>query len=136
MKKNEEKEVCLTLMEKVIKGYSDTAINEDVCATKILDSILSYESHTANLGNLDKACVLADMGLRQTVKHNFLGYISSYLYDVAWNKVEINKKNEDIKKELKCAYLISCIQPDNIMQRYAANLYEKVFGGKIDEDLV
>ena len=136
MKKNEEKEVCLTLMEKVIKGYSDTAINEDVCATKILDSILSYESHTANLGNLDKACVLADMGLRQTVIHNFLGYISSYLYDVAWNKVEINKKNEDIKKELKCAYLISCIQPDNIMQRYAANLYEKVFGGKIDEDLV
>ena len=95
MRRSEGTEVCLTLMEKMIKGYKDTAVNEDVCATRILGLKCNYEGYTANAGNLDKACVLTDMGLRQTVKHNFLGYISSYLYDVAWNKLEMNKINQE-----------------------------------------
>lgn len=136
MRKSEGTEVCLKLMEKMIKGYRDTAINEDVCATKILSLKCNYEGYTANSGNLDKACVLVDIGMRDAVKHNFLGVISSYLYDLAWNKAKMNKKNEDIKKALKCTYLFSSIQNDIIMRRFSANLYQNMFEEKIDTGLL
>lgn len=132
MRRSEGTEVCLTLMEKMIKGYRDTAINEDVCAMNILWLNRKYESFTANSGNFDTACVLADRGMREVIKHNFLGGISSYLYELAWNKAKKSEKDKELKKLLKCVYTATQIRSNIVLRQFADKLYQDLFGDNIE----
>lgn len=122
---------CLKLLEKMIRGYKDTCINEDVCTPYIVNLKRAYESYTANTGNLELACLLGYEVLREAIKHNMLGVLSPCLYDTAWNRAEANIKDDELRKMLKCVHTTSIIRCNQFLRELSEELYKDVIGDKI-----
>ena len=121
-----EKE-CHKLLEKMIKGYANTSINENVCAPYIISLKRIYESYTANIGNVKMACVLSEEVLREAVRHNMLGVLSLCLYDAIWNMSEMNIRNDELKNMLRCVRTAYYLEGDNILLKYVDDLIFKLF---------
>lgn len=119
--------VCMRLLEKMIKGYKNMCINENVCASYIASLKRKYESYIANAGNLEKACMLSDGVMRDTVKHNMLGVLSACLYDAAWNRAEMNIKDDKLRKMLKCVHAASTIRCNKYLQQLSGDMYRKIY---------
>lgn len=121
----------IKLLEKMIRGYRDTCINENICASYIVNLKRVYESYTANIGCLESACVLGYEVLRETIKHNMLGVMSPCLYDIAWNRAEMNIRDNELKKMLRFVHTTSTIRCNQFLRELSEELYADVIGDKI-----
>lgn len=111
----------VSLLKKLLHGYLETAksamrdVNEmrqeiqyrDEMTCGIMPIMLLLETKSANIGDYAMSDTLIRIGIELCMKHNVLGALASFLYDMAWN-LEQNKKQSiaEYRKYIRITYVI------------------------------